>query len=86
MIDLLMVNLRNMDEQRIREEVEKLRPFFMKDGGDIEYVSSNDSEVYLRLKGQCRVCRVNKNVTKEGVEAIIKEKVPNVKSVYLETE
>lgn len=76
-----------MDEQKIREEVEKLRPFFMKDGGDIEYVSSNNnSEAYLRLKGQCRVCRVNKNVMKESVEAILKEKVPDVKTVYLETD
>lgn len=71
----------------ITEEVEKLRPFFQKDGGDIELVELNESnDIYLRLKGQCRVCRVNKEITKEGVEAIMKEKLPEINHVYLETE
>lgn len=76
-----------MDKELILEEVEKLRSFFQKDGGDIEFVSLNErNDIYLRLKGQCRVCRVNKEITKEGVEAIMKEKLPEINQVYLETE
>jgi len=76
-----------MDKELIIEEVEKLRSFFQKDGGDIEFVSLNErNDIYLRLKGQCRVCRVNKEITKEGVEAIMKEKLPEINQVYLETE
>ncbi|MCF8308199.1 MAG: NifU family protein [Bacteroidales bacterium] len=74
-----------MDRDIITQEVEKLRAFFQKDGGDIELVQINDdNEVYLKLKGQCRSCPVNKGITGEGVEAILKEKVPEVKIVYLD--
>ena len=74
-----------MNQDIIKQEVEKLRTFFQKDGGDIEFVqTSADNDVYLKLKGQCRSCPVNKEITGEGVEAIIKEKVPEVKNVYLD--
>lgn len=74
-----------MDQNKIKQEVENLRVFFQKDGGDIELIQTNEEdEVYLRLKGQCRICPVNKEITGEGVEAILKEKVPAVKRVYLD--
>ncbi len=75
-----------MDQKLVIQEVEKLRSFFQKDGGDLEFIEiRRDNEVYLRLKGQCRTCRVNKDITGEGVEAILKEKIPELKSVYLDT-
>lgn len=76
-----------MDQNKIQQEVEKMRPFFQKDGGDIEFIKvTNENEIFLRLTGQCRACRVNKEVTREGVEAIIKENIPEVQTVYLDAE
>jgi len=76
-----------MDQDKIQQEVEKMRSFFQKDGGDIEFIKMNDeNEIFLRLTGQCRACRVNKEVTRDGVEAIIKENVPEVRRVYLDAE
>ena len=42
--------------KKIKELIEKMRPFLISDGGDIEFVEYEDNIVYIRLKGACADC------------------------------
>ncbi|HMK34391.1 MAG TPA: NifU family protein [Desulfomonilaceae bacterium] len=70
----------------MREEVQAaldmVRPQLQADGGDAEIVEiTQDGVVKLRLKGACGGCPMSQMTLKMGIERILKEKVPAVKSV-----
>lgn len=70
----------------MREEVQAaldiVRPQLQADGGDAEIVDiSEDGIVKLRLKGACGGCPMSQMTLKMGIERILKERVPAVKSV-----
>ena len=69
------------DEDKIKEIIEKLRPFLIGDGGDIEFIKYEDSIVYIKMLGACAGCSLIDYTLKDGVEAAIKEEVPSVKKV-----
>ena len=68
-------------EQKIIEIIEKIKPFLIMDGGNIEYVKYEDNIVYVKLTGACSNCDMIDYTLKEGVEALIKQEVPEVKEV-----
>jgi len=51
------------------------------EGGDVELVDIVDDVVKVRLKGMCSACPMSMITLKDGVERIVKEEVPEVKSV-----
>lgn len=70
----------------MREEVQAaldlVRPQLQADGGDAEIVDvTDDGVVRLRLTGACGGCPMSQMTLKMGIERILKEKVPTVKSV-----
>lgn len=70
----------------MREEIQAaldiVRPQLQADGGDAEIVDvTEDGIVKLRLKGACGGCPMSQMTLKMGIERILKEKVPSVKSV-----
>jgi Fe-S cluster biogenesis protein NfuA len=69
----------------MRENVEKalefIRPALQADGGDIELVDVVDGVVKVRLRGACGGCPMSQMTLKMGVERVLKERVPEVKSV-----
>lgn len=69
------------NEKKIIEVINKLRPFLMNDGGDIEFIKYEDDVVYVRMHGACSHCQMIDYTLKEGVEASIQEVVPTVKEV-----
>ena len=69
-----------------REEVEKaldeVRPMLMSDGGNVELIDVNDEGVVLvKLQGSCSGCPSATITLKQGIEKIVKEKVPGVTAV-----
>ncbi len=69
-------------EERVREALEKVRPFLQADGGDVELVRvDEDGTVFVKLTGACGGCPMAQMTLKSGVERIVKESVPEVKSV-----
>lgn len=68
-------------EEKIIEVVNKLKPFFNSDGGDIEFVKYEDGVVYIKMIGACANCELIDFTLNEGVEYALKEAVPEVKSV-----
>ena len=75
-------NSGTMTEQ-VREVINSIRPMLQADGGDIDLVSVDEAAgvVSVRLKGVCKGCPGAKMTLKMGVERILKEEVPDVKSV-----
>lgn len=66
----------------IQAALDLVRPQLQADGGDAEIVEiTEDGIVKLRLKGACGGCPMSQMTLKMGIERILKEKVPAVKSV-----
>lgn len=75
-----------MEKNEILEEVkialEGIRPYLQADGGDISIVElTDDLVVKVRLQGACDGCPMSMQTLKNGVEMVIKTKVPIIKEV-----
>ena len=68
-------------EERVKEAIEKIRPFLQRDGGDIEFVSVEEGVVKVRLKGACSGCPMSQMTLKGAVEKAIKEEIPEIERV-----
>ena len=67
--------------EKIKSVIDKLRPFLISDGGNIEFVDYKEGKVYIKMLGACAGCDLIDYTLKEGVESAIKEEVPSVKEV-----
>ncbi|MCF2141448.1 MAG: NifU family protein [Candidatus Lokiarchaeota archaeon] len=62
--------------------INQLRPSLQADGGDVEVLDiSDDGIVKVELQGHCRGCPYSQMTLKNGIEQILKEKIPEVKEV-----
>ena len=67
----------NLHEQVV-EVLDKLRPFLLRDGGDVELVDIEEGIVKLRLMGACGSCPSSTITLKAGIERALLEEVPGV--------
>jgi Fe-S cluster biogenesis protein NfuA len=65
----------------VEKVLEKIRPALQADGGDVELIDVIDGVVKVRLTGACGSCPMSQMTLKMGVEKILKQQVPDVKSV-----
>ncbi len=75
-----MVKIMN-EKELIMDVIEKIRPFLISDGGNIEFKDYKDDIVYIKLTGACSNCSLIDLTLKDGIESAIKEMVPSVKEV-----
>ncbi len=69
-------------EEKVKELIEEVRPNLQSHGGDIEFVDvDEDNNVKVRLKGACSGCPGARMTLKNGVERLLKEKIPELKEV-----
>lgn len=68
-------------EDRVKGIINYLRPFLINDGGDIEFVKYENNIVYIKMLGACSNCHMLDVTIKDGIEAAIKEEIPEVKEV-----
>ena len=68
-------------EEKIISLIDELRPFLINDGGNIEFVKYEDNIVYIKMMGACSNCEMLDLTLKDGIEAAIKEEVPEVLEV-----
>lgn len=69
------------EEKKIQEIIDKLRPFLINDGGNIEFVKYENNIVYIKMMGACANCQMLDLTLKEGIAAAIMNEIPNVKDV-----
>jgi Fe-S cluster biogenesis protein NfuA len=70
----------------MREEVQAaldlVRPQLQADGGDCELVDvTADGTVKVRLTGACGGCPMSQMTLRMGIERVLRERVPSIKSV-----
>lgn len=68
-------------ELRIIELIDKMRPFLISDGGNIDFVKYENNIVYVRLSGACKDCAMIDFTLKDGIEEMITNEIPEVKEV-----
>ena len=69
--------------ETIKKVFEEIRPYIQSDGGDIELVGFDEASgiVSVRLHGACVGCAISHVTLYQGVERLLKEKIPEVKGV-----
>jgi len=73
----------NETETKIISIIDRIRPFIVSDGGNIEFVKYEDNIVYIDLTGACKDCSMIDITLKDGIEEIIINEIPEVKEVRI---
>lgn len=69
-------------KEEVEEVLAKVRPMLQRDGGDVELIGvDDDGTVKVKLTGACHGCPMANLTLKRGIEAKLKELVPEVKEV-----
>jgi Fe-S cluster biogenesis protein NfuA len=68
-------------KEQVQEVLDTIRPRLQADGGDVELVEVQDGVVKVRLTGACGGCPFATLTLKNGIEAVLKRQVPEVRSV-----
>ena len=68
-------------EKRVQKALDEVRTQIQADGGDVELVAVEKTTVKVRLTGACAGCPMAAMTLKQGVEALIKERVPEILKV-----
>lgn len=69
-------------KDNVEKALAKIRPSLQADGGDVELVEvTKDGVVKVRLTGACGGCPMSTMTLKQGIEKVVKQEVPGVKSV-----
>ncbi len=67
--------------EKINEVIDNLRPYLVSDGGNIEFVKYEDGVVYIKMLGACANCGLIDVTLYEGIESVLKDEIPEIKSV-----
>ncbi len=67
--------------EQVEKAIDTLRPYFQKDGGDIELLGIDEGVVVVRLTGACSTCPFAEADVSGMVEQVIREASPEVKAV-----
>ncbi len=69
-------------KEKVKAALDKIRPMLQADGGDVELVEvDEDGVVKVRLQGACAGCPMSQMTLKSGIERMLKQEIPEVKSV-----
>ena len=68
--------------ERVENALQKVKPSLQADGGDVQLVDVDDNGVVkVRLVGACSGCPMSQMTLKSGIEKILKQNIPEVKTV-----
>lgn len=65
-------------EEKIKKIIEKIRPFLINDGGDVEFIKFENGIVYVKLIGNCSNCLYSDFTLSETIETILTSEIPEV--------
>lgn len=74
---MVVIEMKNTEE-KIIEIIDKIRPFLISDGGNIEFVKFEDGIVYIKMLGHCSECPLIDTTLKDSIEVAIINEVPEV--------
>ena len=68
--------------EKVDSALQKVKPSLQADGGDVQLVDvDDDGVVKVRLMGACGGCPMSQTTLKMGIEKVLKQNVPEIKSV-----
>ena len=71
-----------VDKNDVAAVLDLIRPSLIADGGDVELVEvDDDGTVVVQLTGACQGCPLSALTLANGIERILKERVPGVTRV-----
>ena len=68
-------------KDKVEAALNEIRPMLQADGGDVELVEIDGNVVKVRLQGACAGCPMSQMTLKNGIEQVLKEKIPEIESV-----
>jgi Fe-S cluster biogenesis protein NfuA len=72
-------------KERVEAVLHRVRPFLQADGGDIEFLSLDGNTANVRLKGVCAGCPSAEMTLFLGVEAALKDEMPDFEGIRLQS-
>jgi len=69
--------------ERVESVLERVRPFLQADGGDIELLNVDGNCAEVRLTGMCAGCPAAHMTLHVGVEAALREEIPEFDRLLL---
>jgi Fe-S cluster biogenesis protein NfuA len=68
-------------KEKVQKIIDKIRPTLQADGGDVELIDVVDGIVSVKLQGACAGCPMSQMTLKNGIERLVKQELPEIKSV-----
>jgi Fe-S cluster biogenesis protein NfuA len=69
--------------ERVQLVLDRIRPLLQADGGDIELVEVIDNKARVRLTGNCVGCPIAQVTLNAGVEAALREEIPDLEELLV---
>ena len=71
-----------IDKMKVEKIIdEHIRPILQADGGDIKLIEVEGDIIKVQLTGACGSCPMSQLTLRQGVEHMLKEYIPEIKSV-----
>ena len=71
-----------VDKEEVMAVLDMIRPSLIADGGDVTLIDiDDDGKVTVELTGACKGCPLSALTLANGIERILKERVPGVSAV-----
>jgi len=68
-------------KEKVEAVLNDIRPMLQRDGGDVELVDIQGGVVKVRLQGACAGCPMSQMTLRNGIERVMKERIPEVTAV-----
>ena len=73
-----MIMYKDDIEKRINIILDKIKPFLINDGGNLEFICFENGIVYVHLSGACEECSMLDITLKDGIEQLLINEIPEV--------
>ncbi len=71
-----------IERSKVEEALNQIRPALQRDGGNVELIDvTPDGVVRVKLVGACGTCPMSILTLKRGIEATLKQRLPEIVSV-----
>ena len=71
-----------VNKEDVAAVLELIRPSLIADGGDVKLVDVlDDGKVVVELTGACKGCPLSEMTLANGIERILKERIPGITGV-----
>ena len=68
-------------EERVNRALDRIRPAIAADGGDVWLIRVDGEVAYVQMLGACGGCAAAHLTLKGGIEAVVLEDCPEIRSV-----